>query len=418
MIDSIFVRAYVLVRLHQNPLQPHLEELASTLYEQGYARRSIQNSVLAGEKFGWWLQRQGCVGTEIDKTLLERYVAGLKRYPSGKRCKAAAGLSHLFRILRQHGVVVQRQAATPITPADHWLGRYEQYLEQVMGAVVSTRQCYRPIVRQFIAKCSISEGEGIDWTSLSAETVTEFVCEQAAARQSHGRKKPSVAVRSFLRFLVFEGKINTGLEAAAPSPPQWTHAALPIRLTSEQVERVLAIYNVKTAGSLRNRAMLLLLARLGLRAGEVLTLGLDDIDWYQGRLTIRPGKTHRARTLPLPQEVGKALAAYLEDGRPKGSTSRQIFLQCLPPFQPLATSGAIVKVVRRALQLAGVAKQPRVVSHIFRHTAASQMLNQGASFKEVADVLGHRSLQTTGIYGKLDVDALASVAQPWLGGAQ
>lgn len=416
MIDSIFVRACVLARLHQNPLQPHLEELATTLYEQGYARRSIQDCVLAGDKFGWWLQQQGCVGTEIDETLLERYITGLKRYRSGKRCKAAAGLNHLFRILRQHGVVVERQAATPMAPADHWLARYEQHLEQAMGATVSTRQCYRPIVRQFITKCSIS-GE-INWASLSAETVTEFVCEQATPRQGHGRKKPSVAVRSFLRFLVFEGEINTGLEAAAPSPPQWRHAALPVRLTSEQVERVLAVYNEKTASSLRNRAMLLLLARLGVRAGEVLTLGLDDIDWYQGWLTIRPGKTHRARTLPLPQEVGKALVAYLEHGRPKGSTSRQIFLQCLPPFQPLATSNAIVKVVRQALQRAGVAKQPRVVSHIFRHTVASQMLNQGASFKEVADVLGHRSLQTTGIYGKLDLDALVSVAQPWLRGAQ
>ncbi len=416
MIDSIFVRASVLARLHQNPLVAHLECLATTLHQQGYARRSIQDCVLAGEKFGCWLHRQGCVCTAIDEALLGRYVAGLKRYRSGKRCKGAAGLNHLFRILRQQGVVVERQAATLIAPVDQWLARYEQYLEQVVGAVVSTRQRYRPIVRQFIRKCCIS-GE-VNWPSLSAQTITEFVCKQAAARQGHGRKLPSVAVRSFLRFLVFQGEINTGLEAAAPPPPQWTHAALPVRLTPEQVERVVAVYKEKTASSLRNRAILLLLARLGLRAGEVLTLGLDDIDWYQGRLIIRPGKTHQARTLPLPQDVGNALVAYLEDGRPTGSTSRQIFLQCHPPFQPLATSNAVVKVVRRALQRAGVAKQPRVVSHIFRHTAASQMLNQGASFKEVADILGHRSLQTTGIYAKLDLKALVSVALPWLGGAQ
>ncbi len=416
MIDSIFVRASVLARLHRNPLQPHLEQLATTLHKQGYARSSIQNCVLAGDKFGWWLQRQGCVNTEIDETLLERYVAGLKRYRSGKRCKAAAGLNHLFRILRQQGVVVERQAATLIAPVDQWLARYEQYLEQVVGAAIGTRQRYRPIVRQFITKCCIS-GE-IDWSSLCAQTITEFVCKQATARLGHGRKMPSVAVRSFLRFLVFEGEINIGLEAAAPTPPQWTHAALPVRLTSEQVERVLAVYHEKTPSSLRNRVMLLLLARLGLRAREVLILGLDDIDWYQGQLNIRPGKTHRARTLPLPQDVGTALVAYLEEGRPKGSTSRQIFLRCQPPFSPLTTSNAVVRVVRQALQRAGVVKQPHVVSHIFRHTATSQMLNQGASFKEVADILGHRSLQTTGIYGKLDLDALVSVALPWLGGAQ
>ncbi len=123
MIDSIFVRASVLARLHQNPLHPHLEQLATTLHEQGYARSSIRDCVLAGDKFGWWLQRQGCVGTEIDETLLERYLAGLKRYRSGKRCKAAAGLNHLIRILRQQGVVAERQAATPIAPVDQWLAR-------------------------------------------------------------------------------------------------------------------------------------------------------------------------------------------------------------------------------------------------------------------------------------------------------
>lgn len=252
MIDSIFVRASVLARLHQNPLQLYLEQLATTLHEQGYARSSIQDCVLAGEKLGCWLQRQGCVCTAIDEALLVQYVAGLKRYRSGNRCRAAAGLNHLFKLLREQGVMVERQA--PLAPVDQWLARYEQYLEQVVGAVVSTRQCYRPIVRRFITTCCIL-GE-INWPSLSAQTITEFVCEQAAARQGHGRKLPSVAVRSFLRFLVFQGEINTGLEAAAPPPPQWTHAALPIRLTPEQVERVVAVYEEETASNLRNRAML------------------------------------------------------------------------------------------------------------------------------------------------------------------
>ena len=221
-------------------------------------------------------------------------------------------------------------------------------MEQVVGAVVGTRQRYHPIVRRFITNCCIS-GD-VNWPSLSAATITEFVCKQATARQGHGRKMPSVAVRSFLRFLVFKGEINTGLEAAAPPPPQWTHAALPVRLTSEQVERVLAVYEEKTAVSLRNRAMLLLLARLGLRAGEVLTLGFDDIDWYQGRLIIRPGKTHRARTLPLPQDVGNALVAYLEDGRPKGQCQSTGLLAV-----PSAVSAVSHQQRRREGRTAGVA---------------------------------------------------------------
>jgi integrase len=163
--------------------------------------------------------------------------------------------------------------------------------------------------------------------------------------------------------------------------------------------------------------MLLLLARLGLRAQEVVALCLDDLDWYASQLCIRPGKTHQARRLPFTQEVGHALAAYLQDGRPK-SDSRRVFLQCRPPWRPCTVNGTIRWMVRQAFLSASIAIRPRTGSHLLRHSAASQMLNQGASFKEVADVLGHRSLQTTGIYAKLDLDTLAAVALPWLGGAQ
>jgi integrase/recombinase XerD len=162
--------------------------------------------------------------------------------------------------------------------------------------------------------------------------------------------------------------------------------------------------------------MLLLLARLGLRAQDVITLCLDDIDWANGRLDLRPGKTHRARSLPLPQNVGQAVVAYVQGGRPR-SNSRQVFLRCRPPFQPL-TNSAVWWMVRQAFQQAGLVTRPGIASHIFRHTAASQMLNQGASFKEVADVLGHQSLQTTGIYAKLELEALVAVALPWGGATQ
>src|SRR6266581_3902061 len=201
-----------------------------------------------------------------------------------------------------------------------------------------------------------------------------------------------------------------GLEAAAPSPPQWKYASLPSRLTPTDVERVLTVSHEGSAIGLRNHAILCCLARLGLRAQDVVLLRFDDVHWAEGRVTLQPGKSRRARTLPFPQDVGEALVAYIRGGRPP-SASRHVFLRSRPPFRAL-TSAAVWAIVRQAFTRAGIVGPPGVASHIFRHTVASQMVNQGASFKEVADVLGHQSIQTTGIYAKLALETLAAVALP------
>ena len=245
--------------------------------------------------------------------------------------------------------------------------------------------------------------------------ITTFVTQEAALRQKAGRKLPAVAVRSFLRFLVFRGEIRPGLEAAAPSPRQWKYASLPSRLTRQEVEQVLAVYHEGTTLSLRNRAMLFLLARLGLRAQDVVSLCLDDIDWANGCLALHPGKSRRARRLPLPQDVGQAIVAYVQGGRPQNA-SRQVFLHSRAPFRAL-TNAAVWAIVRQAFTRAGLVVPPGIASHIFRHSVASELVNHGASFKDVADILGHQSIQTTGIYAKLALDTVAAVALPWEGGA-
>lgn len=412
MIEQFFVHTPVVARLRGGPLGPYLDDLATILHQQGYALSSIQRCLRTGELFGRWLQGQGYDVTQIDEPAIQHYVSGFERYRSGQLPKAAQGLKHVVGLLRQRGHLIDRQSPTPV---NQWLAAYDAHLEQVAGLALSTRQSYGRMARRFIISCFGAESPA--WQALTAPMITAFVSQEAAKCHGYGRKAPSVAVRSFLRFLVFRGEIRPGLEAAAPIPPQWKHASLPPRLTSEEVERVVTVYSDDTATSRRNRALLLLLARLGLRAQEVVALCLDDIDWYASRLCVRPGKTHQARSLPFTQEVGHALAAYLKDGRPQ-SDSRRVFLQCPPPFRPCTVNGTIRWMVRQAFLSAGIALRPRTGSHMLRHSAASQMLNQGASFKEVADVLGHRSLQTTGIYAKLDLDTLAAVALPWLGGAQ
>jgi len=408
MLEHAFVRTRVIVRLRRGPLGPHLDDLAASLHQEGYAPSSIQRYLRAAEQFTEWLKGQGYAIYQIDKDLLQRYLSGLTRYPSGKLPKAAQGLGHLLRFLHQQGVMNSRQAEHPPSALEQWLVEYDAHLDQVAGLALSTRQGYRRLVRRFITACFGSERP--NWQALTASMITAFVSREATTRQRGGRKYPSVAVRSFLRFLVFEGEIRPGLEAAAPAPPQWRHSSLPSHLMPEEVARVLTVYQDGTVSSLRNHAMLLLLARLGLRGQDVISLRLDDIDWADGRLDLRPGKSRRERSVPLPQDVGQAMVAYLQGGRPQ-SESRQVFLRCRPPFRPL-TKSALWYVVRQTFKRAGLVVPPGSAGHIFRHTVASQMVNRGATFKEVADVLGHQSIETTGIYAKLEMNALAAVALP------
>jgi integrase/recombinase XerD len=413
MLEHTFIRAGVIARLRRSPLGPYLDTLATSLHHEGYAPSSIQRFLCAAEKFAQWVQGQGYAVGEMDEALVHRYLSRLPRYRSGNLPKAAQGLGSLVRFLHQHGVTRPRQAGLPTPPLEQWLSAYDAHLEHVAGVALSTRQTYGHLVRRFLTDCFGAEPP--DWPSLTAARITTFVGQEAAMRQSAGRKLPAVAVRSFLRFLVFRGEIRPGLEAAAPSPPQWKYASLPSRLTPEDVERVLAVYHDGTASSLRNRAMLFLLARLGLRAQDVVSLCLDDIDWAAGCFALRPGKSRRARCLPLPHDVGQAIVTYLQGGRPR-SASRQVFLSSRPPFRSL-TSSAVWAIVRHAFMHAGLVVPPGVASHIFRHTVACQMVNHGVSFKEVADLLGHQSIETTGIYAKLDLSTLAAVALPWGGGA-
>lgn len=412
MLEHGFARPSVITRLRCGPLGPHLEALATTLHQHGYARNSIRGYLRACAQFGRWLTQQGYTIADVDATLVTRYIHDLPQPPGGRSPKAAAGLPHLLTLWQQQGLLLSAAPPPQRSAAEHWLGRYTHYLEHVCGAAASTRTRYRRIITRFLSAYGDPGLQG--WNALQAQDITAFIRQEAATTHGAGRKMPSVAVRSFLRFLVGCGELSPGLEAAAPTPRQWTHATLPQRLTAEEVDRVLAASTGETPQALRNHALLLLLTRLGLRAHEVASLCLDDLDWHEGRVLIRPGKTHQARVLPLVQDVGYAVAAYLHRGRP-ATTSRHVFLACRAPFQPLTDATAISRIATRALRRAGVTGHLRLGAHTFRHTAASQMVNRGASFKEVADVLGHRSLQTTGIYAKLDLDVLVAVALPWRG---
>jgi len=299
--------------------------------------------------------------------------------------------------------------------AGAWLAGYADYVRDVVGATAATRVRHMPIVRRLVAACSGPGGP--DWAGLSVQRVTEFIRQEASQRTGHGRTAPACATRSFLRFLAWRGVAPSGLDRAVPAIRRVRHAGLPPHLSSEQLARLLERPAAPCPAEYRDRAILLLLARLGLRAGEVAALELDDLDWRVGQLRLRAGKCRRDRVLPMPQEVGAALVEYLRHGRPC-HRDRQVFLTLAAPIQAFRQPAAVTKVVQRNLARAGIPLGRLTGAHMLRHTAASRMVSRGASFKDVADVLGHRSLETTGIYAKLDLDALAGVALPWIGGGR
>jgi site-specific recombinase XerD len=413
MWQDLFHHSRLVARLAEGPWQLHLDEFVAFLQEQHYKPETIRRVVCTSDHFARWLLSQ-------DLTLSDAHLASVTRYRETLGRSAQRGWPKRSRRLRlavefltQKGIVhLPANPAPPVTPPAIWLGRFSQYLERVVGAAPSTRQRYRTIVARFLQN-RFGQAEP-DWTQLSADNLSSFVQQEASNRRGFGRHVPSVALRSFLRFLTASGLVRDGLTAAVPSLKRYRHATLPERATVEQVNTALSCCQDGTPVGLRDYAVLLLLARLGLRAHEVTRLTLDDIDWRAGLVLLRSGKTRRERVLPLPSDIGDALVAYLQHGRPHVAT-RRIFLGAQPPCRPWRGASAVSQLVHRRLLQAGYPARPWRGAHLFRHTVASQMVNAGATFKEVADLLGHESLNTTALYAKLNLETLQRVALPWKG---
>jgi integrase len=250
---------------------------------------------------------------------------------------------------------------------------------------------------------------------LCASDVTTFVKDEVG-KLSPGRVKLLItALRSFMRYLLHQGQITVELAGCVPTVACWSLSEIPKSLPAGTVQRVLAQQDRTTAVGCRNFAILMLLARLGLRAGEVVALNLEDLDWDDGLIRIRR-KGGRWTKLPLPADVGEAVATYLRSDRPR-CYSRRVFLRHRAPIRGFAHTITVSSIVRRTLIQAGVESQ-RTGAHLFRHTLAVDLLRNGASLDEIGDVLGHRSPNTTALYAKVDLPTLCTLALPWPGGAQ
>lgn len=311
--------------------------------------------------------------------------------------------------LRAHSVTAAPPEIIDDSPAARLQRDYEQHLRSERGFAAASLPNYCQVSRSFLAE-HVGDGR-LELEHVDVSTVTTFVCRHATSL-SRGRAKILVTgLRSLLRFLLQRGLIDRDLAVCVPAVADWRLATIPKSLKPDDIEQVLNACDRTTALGRRDHAILLLLARLGLRAGEVVRLQLDDIHWRTGEITVRGSKTRRHDRLPLLIAVGEALATYVHRDRPR-CASRRVFLCGNAPSRGFAGPSSVTTIVRRALHHAGL--QPPVRgAHLLRHSLATDLLRQGASLSEIGQVLRHRSVDTTAIYAKVDVAALRALAQPW-----
>jgi integrase/recombinase XerD len=403
----------VLSRPLEGPLSAYIGLFANWGRQQGYAAYSLHRQVLIAACFSRWLGRKGVPLRSVSSECAARYLRYRARRLRPQQGDAAA-LRHLIEFLRSEGVILTPHAPPPrLIPVERCAQAFERYLREERALATATIINYVPFIRSFL-KDRFGHGE-IILSRLSARDVVRFVQRQAPRLHLKRAKLLTTALRSFLRYARYRGEITVDLAAAVPVVANWSMTSIPRAIAANQVRQLLASINRRTAMGRRDYAILLLLARLGLRSSEVVLLELDDIDWNVGQLRVR-GKGGQHTELPLSAEVGQAIAEYLRRGRP-ASASRRVFLRAKAPIRGFRGASGVGSIVRHALKRAGI-NAPTHGAHQFRHGLATEMLRQGASLSEIGDVLGHRHPQTTLIYTKVDLGALRPLALPWPGGAR
>ncbi|WP_454753765.1 site-specific integrase [Cupriavidus necator] len=389
----------------EGPLAEHLGAFEGLLNDQGYAQESIRRHLLLVADFSVWLKCKKMSIEEVTHETAQRYL----RYREHHRCHrngARYAVRRFVQLLQENGIVA-KEASGAQTPVEKLVNGYSLYLHQERGLAATTIRKYRWCAHLFLTK---QFGDGATRLSdLSAREIIDFV--QHEATQSPGRAQSIAKVlRSFLQYARYRGLIKLDLAAAIPRVAHWSMASIPKARSPEYARRALASCDRRRPVGRRDYAILLLLARLGLRSGEVVSLTLDDIDWETGTLNIH-GKGGQESPLPLLAPVGEAIADYLKNGR-ADSESRSIFLRINAPIRGFKTEKAVCNVVRYALERAGI-DSLRKGTHQFRHALATQMLRQGSSLAEISEVLRHKSPDSTRIYAKVDLDSLRTLAPPW-----
>jgi integrase/recombinase XerD len=389
------------------PLGPFVAGFAAEFSPQGYKPQPVGKQIGLVAALSSWLAAEDVAVSGLSSDVAEQFCAA--RRAAGHTNRATLrSLDPVLGYLRALGVAPAASSPDPAGPVEELLARFRRYLEHERGLVTAAASGYIDKVRPFVAR--FDGPDGLELWRVDVAEVRGFVVEVCPRLGRRAAQLTVVALRALLRFLHLEGVLERSLAGAVPSVAGWRLSGLPKRLEPGQVEALLASCDRSTVIGLRDLAILTVLARLGLRAGEVANLSLEDIDWRAGELIVR-GKGARSERLPLPHDVGVAIVGYLRDGRPATAQDRAVFVRVRAPHHGLS-SGGVTFVVKAAAQRAGLGL---VHAHRLRHTAASEMLRCGATLSEVGQVLRHRHASTTAIYAKVDREALRQIARPWPG---
>lgn len=385
---------------------PHIEGFRAWLLEAGYTPGTVRGILKTVGQLGRWMVSADVEPSGLNEERIEAFREAL-RAGGTRRIPGMRAFRPLLDYLNGLGVLIP-EAAVPVTPVEQLVGDYRAWLIGERGLADMTVLRYEKVARRFLEQRATEDGDA-HVADLTGADVVAFLLRDTA-RVSMGAAKGRVAeLRSLLGYLYLQGLMPLRLATAVPPVAGWHDTGVPTGIAAEEVQGLLESCDQQSPGGMRDRAILLLLARLGLRCAEVARLELDDIDWRAGEVVVR-GKARRRDQLPLPWEVGDALSSYLQHGRPVTSI-RQVFLTTKAPIQPIRPD-LVSDVTRRACQRAGL---PRVGAHRLRHALATEMLHRGATLVEVSQVLRHRDLATTAIYAKVDLVTLRRVAAPWPG---
>ena len=406
---AYFKDSKVLRRLHEGPLGIYIDLYAERLIREGHCYQSGARCIRIVGDFSLWLVRKCLSIDNVDERSIERYLHSRTQHLQPFFSDRPA-LYRLLAVLREVDVIASPPLSPP-EPFEQIERDFGHYLTQERGLSRLTVIRHLPPLRKFLREYC-PEGTA-SFSKLAGSDITSFVERHAHDQSPHSGKSMCWTLRAFTRYLQYRGHIIVNLSTSVPSIRTWKFSSLPEFLQPKQIQQVLDSCDRSSSIGMRDYAVLMLLARLGLRAKEVATLTLNNIDWYTSRLIVN-GKGRHQDSLPLLTEVGSTLADYLEHGRPN-TDSRRVFVRSLAPHIGLASSSGISMIAASAMIRAGINVR-RKGTHIFRHSLAIQLLRAGASLTEIGRVLRHQNHDTTRIYAKVDINALRTLGSQWPGG--